>query len=98
MDAFGDYAIKGAMSLLAEQSPDKPRNDLAVLSGARFVSLSEAPEGLRLDEAMLKAITGQDLVTARLLYKEFFQFRPCFTPILDTNFLPLPRGKGEAIW
>ena len=98
MDALGNYAVKGAISLLAEQSPDKPRNDLAALSGARFVSLSETPENLRLDEAMLKAITGQDVLSARFLNHEFFQFRPVFTPILDTNYLPSPRGAGEAIW
>jgi putative DNA primase/helicase len=98
MDALGDYAVKGPLSLLAEQSPDKPRNDLAALAGARLVSISETPKNLRLDEATIKAVTGQDVMTARFLNKEFFQFRPCFTPILDTNHPPRPRDAGEGIW
>jgi putative DNA primase/helicase len=98
MDVFGDYAVKGPLSLLAEQSPDKPRNDLAALQGARMVSISETPENLRLDEATVKAVTGQDVISARFLHREFFQFRPCFTPILDTNHHPQPRDPGEGIW
>jgi len=98
MAALGGYAVKGALSLLAQQSPDKPRNDLAALAGARLVSFSEAPENLRLDEAMIKAFTGEDLITARFLHHEFFQFLPRFTPILDTNHPPRPKDTGEAIW
>ena len=98
MDALGAYAAKGPLSLLVEQSADRPRNDLAALDGARFVSISEAPDNLRLDETVVKAVTGQDLISARFLHREFFQFRPCFTPILDTNHHPRPRDPGEAIW
>jgi putative DNA primase/helicase len=98
MDALGNYAVKGPLSLLAEQSPDRPRNDLAALAGARLVSISETPENLRLDVATVKAVTGQDVISARFLNKEFFQYRPCFTPILDTNHAPRPRDPGEAIW
>jgi putative DNA primase/helicase len=98
MDALGGYAVKGPLSLLAEQSPDRPRNDLAALSGARLVSISETPENLRIDEAIVKAVTGQDVISARFLNREFFQFRPCFTPVLDTNHSPRPRDHGEGIW
>ena len=98
MDALGDYAAKGPQGLLAEQSPDRPRNDLATLAGARLVSISETSENLRLDEAMIKSITGDDPVTCRFLNHEFFTYRPCFTPILDTNHRPRPRDPGLAIW
>lgn len=98
MDALGEYAIKGSTSLLAQQSPDKIRNDLAKLAGARLASFSETPANLRLDEAMIKSMTGGDLITARFLNREFFQFRPSFTPILDTNYAPRPRDNGHAIW
>jgi putative DNA primase/helicase len=98
MDALGSYAMKGPLSLLVEQSADRPRNDLAALDGARLVSISETPDNLRLDETVVKAVTGQDLISARFLHREFFQFRPCFTPILDTNHQLRPRDPGEAIW
>lgn len=98
MAALGEYAVKGPHSLLAQQSPDRPRNDLAALAGARLASFSETPENLRLDEAMLKSMTGQDLISARFLHHEFFQFAPRFTPILDTNHPPRPKDTGESIW
>jgi putative DNA primase/helicase len=98
MDALGSYAVKGPLSILAEQSSDRPRNDLAALAGARLVSISETPENLRIDAATLKAVTGQDEISARFLHREFFSFRPCFTPILDTNHPPRPKDHGEGIW
>jgi P4 family phage/plasmid primase-like protien len=98
MDALCDYAVKGPLSLLAEQSPEKPRNDIAALSGARLVSISESSANLKLDEATIKLLTGEDVVTARFLYREHFQFRPCFTPILDTNHPLRPRDTGEGMW
>jgi putative DNA primase/helicase len=97
-NALGEYAVKGPLSLLAEQSPDKPRNDLAALAGARLVSISELPARFSLDVATIKALTGEDLISARFLNHEFFQFRPCFTPILDTNHPPRPRDPGDAVW
>ena len=98
MSALGDYAVKAPASLLAEQPPDKPRNDLAALAGARLVSISETSGNLRVDMAFIKSITGQDLVSARFLNREYFQFLPCFTPIIDTNYALTVRDQGEGAW
>ena len=97
MRALNGYALKGPASMLAEQRPDQPRNDLARLVGARFVSLSETSKNLRIDEALVKSMTGQDRQCARFLNREFFEFMPCFTPIVDTNHPPQFREKGPAI-
>jgi putative DNA primase/helicase len=98
IEPLGNYAVKASPGLIAEQSPDKPRNDIAKLAGARLVSLSENSENLRFDTAAMKMLTGDDLVSARFLNQEFFQFRPMFTPILDTNCAPRPRDNGHAVW
>lgn len=98
MKALGKYARKAPASMLAQQSGEKPRNDVADLAGARLVSVSETSANLRIDEALIKTLTGEDVITARHLFKELFQFRPCFTPILDTNHAPRPRESGVAIW
>ena len=40
LDALGKYAAKANTGMLAEQGPDRPRNDLAALAGARLVCLT----------------------------------------------------------
>jgi putative DNA primase/helicase len=97
MEALGDYAAKGNTGILAEQDPDRPRNDLAALAGARLLSMSETSAHFKLDEGILKAITGGDMISARFLRKEFFNFRPAFTPILDTNHVPAFRDTGTSM-
>lgn len=96
-EALGTYAAKASTGMLAEQSPDRPRNDLAAIAGARLVSMSETSRHFGLDEGNLKTITGGDVISARFLHREFFQFRPVFTPILDTNHVPSLRETGTAM-
>jgi putative DNA primase/helicase len=40
--------------------------------------LEEAEQGRRLSEPLIKQITGNDRMTARFLYGEFFNFTPTF--------------------
>ena len=51
-------------------------NDLARLKGARLVTTSEAEQGKPLSESLIKQNTGEDAITARFLYGEFFEFLP----------------------
>jgi DNA polymerase-1 len=64
----------------------------------RFVSASEPAEGARLDVALVKALTGQDPITARFLFKEFFTYIPEFKLWLMTNHRPVIRETTDAIW
>lgn len=77
---------------------DGPRNDLARLHRARLVTAVESAEGRRLDEAIVKHLTGGDAVAARFLYGEFFDFRPRFKIWLATNHRPRIDGGDDAIW
>ncbi|MBA3451075.1 MAG: hypothetical protein H0T18_07680, partial [Chloroflexia bacterium] len=98
-DVLGDYGwnAPGAM-LLAKRGDDGPRNDVAALLGKRFVIASETGEGKRLDETLVKRLTGGDKVTARYLYKEWFEFYPSAKYWWFTNHLPDVRGGDHAIW
>jgi putative DNA primase/helicase len=96
---LGDYAASTrASTLMVKPHGDDRRNDLAVLRGARFVSATEAEDGQLVAEGLIKEMTGQDPVTARLLYAEFFTFTPTFKIWLAANHKPVVRGTDLGIW
>jgi putative DNA primase/helicase len=95
---LGDYAKQADFGTLLERRGDGPRNDVAALQGARLVTAIEASEGRRMDEGLVKQLTGGDTIVARRLYSEFFQFRPQFKLWLAANHRPVIRGTDHAIW
>ena len=75
-----------------------PRNDVARLAGARLVRSSEVGENKKLNEGLIKSLTGGDIVSARFLYSEDFEFKPQFKLWLAANHKPVIRGTDYAIW
>jgi putative DNA primase/helicase len=96
----GEYAVTAPSSLLVlRRSGDtSPRNDLAALAGARYVSINEFQAGDRLDEQIVKTMAGRERISARYLHKEFFEYQPVFTPWLRTNHKPIITGEDDGIW
>jgi putative DNA primase/helicase len=94
-----DYAQSTpSYSLLAKDRHDGIPNDIARLRGARLVTTVEIGEGRRLNEELVKRLTGQDTLTARFLFAEFFDFRPEFKLFIACNHLPQIKGTDHAIW
>jgi putative DNA primase/helicase len=73
-------------------------SDIARLKGARLVTCSEPNEGARLNEGLIKQLTGGDPVTARKLYGEEFEFQPEFKLWVSTNHKPIIRGTDIGVW
>jgi putative DNA primase/helicase len=95
---FADYSQKAEMSTFLSRNNEGPRNDIAVLRGARMVAASEADGGKRLAESLIKEITGGDTIRARFLFKESFEFKPQFKLFLAANYKPQIRGTDDGIW
>jgi len=70
----------------------------ANLAGVRFASCVETNEGRRLDVAKLKALTGEDMISAALKYQNYFQFRPQCKLVLATNHAPHVPAADSALW
>ena len=66
-----------------------PSEDIARLKGARFINMSEPDKGLRLNNALVKQMTGGDTLTARFLHENSFEFRPEYKLFINTNHLPI---------
>ena len=97
---WGDYCCGiDPNSLAASGKPDaaKARPDLAKLPGVRLVFANESRAGLRLDEGLLKSMTGADTMTARELYQAEFDFIPTHKIWLRTNSAPLFDGGDSGM-
>ena len=81
-----------------KKSGDNYSNDVARLRGTRFVTTTEVEQGRRLSETLIKKITGNDELTARFLYGEFFNFMPTFKIFMATNHKPVIKGTDHGIW
>lgn len=97
---MGDYAtnIQPSTIMIKPSSGNAPTGDIARLKGARLVTSVEPNEGMCLDEGLLKQLTGDDIVTARKMFCEEFEFKPEFKLFMATNHKPRIRGTDTGIW
>ncbi|WP_168203294.1 DNA primase family protein [Oceanispirochaeta crateris] len=95
---MGDYAMTTPTETFMQKKGEQATNDIARLKGARFVSATESDERGRLAESVIKRLTGNDIISARFLYGEYFQFIPTFKIVMATNHKPRISGMDFAIW
>lgn len=62
--------------------------EMAKLTSSRLVNVNELEDGMLLDVALMKSLTGGDSMTARNLYKNEFEYTPQFKILINTNVLP----------
>lgn len=99
--ALGDFAKTADIStFLANPNAggDKARPDIVRLAGARIVVCKEISAGAKIDEGLVKTVTGGDVVTVRALHKAPFEMRPSFKLWLVANDPPMVRGDDDGMW
>lgn len=95
---LGDYATVSPVSIICKadrsKNADSASPTLAALKGKRVVTMAESNQYGRLDEEMIKQLTGGEEISARRLYQEQSTFLPQFTLWLSCNDLPAVQDKS----
>lgn len=94
---MGDYAATAPDSLLT-LGKDEHATQLADLQGRRIVVASETESAARLNIQRVKVLTGEEVIKARRMRQDFYEFRRTHKIILQTNNRPIIREDSEAVW
>ncbi len=79
------------------QNSGKATPELAQADKARMLFASEVNANDFFNEAKIKQLTGESVISVRNLYQTNFVFKPKFKIIIDTNHLPKIKGSDFAI-
>jgi putative DNA primase/helicase len=94
---LGDYYRTAPIETFTVSTMERHPTDLAGLRGARLVGSVETEEGRAWAEARIKQLTGGDVVTARAMRQDYFDFLPQFKLVIVGNHRPSLRSVDEAI-
>lgn len=95
---LGDYASGAAPGLLSATRGERHPTEIADLAGKRMVTAHETGEGCVLREDFIKQATGGDVLKARVMRGDFFDFKPTHKLQLLTNHKPVIKGQDGGIW
>ena len=95
---LGPFAVTPHKSLLVATKHEGHPTHVASLFRARLLIAPETSQDDRLDEEMVKNLTGGDELTARRMREDEWKFHPTHTAFVHTNHRPSIRGVDEGIW
>jgi putative DNA primase/helicase len=95
---LGDYAHNLPFSAFELGARSGVSNDIAGIVAKRFVTAVETSENVAFNEGRIKALTGGDQSTARLLYHEHFSFTPTSKFWLAFNHRPRVTDDSHGFW
>lgn len=95
---LADYATQIDSNILMTSKGEQHPTGLTDLKGKRFAGAAESDRGRQLAEAMIKQLTGDDIITARRMRKDYIRFMPTHKLWLLVNHKPIIKGNDEGIW
>src|SRR5262249_43519041 len=96
-DIMGEYALAAEDDLLMQKARCHP-TERASLFGKRLALTVEQDQGRKLAEALMKRLTGDDIITARRMKEDFWEFQPTHKIILSANHKPEIQGQDLGVW
>lgn len=98
LNLLGPYGKPTDPDLLLARHGEAHPTGIADLMGARLAVTIETDEGRRMNETLVKWLTGGDKLKARFMRQDFFEFEPTFKLWIATNHKPMIRGTDDGIW
>ncbi|WP_148208326.1 DNA primase family protein [Solidesulfovibrio magneticus] len=95
---LGEYGIGMPGHAFLKSNSRAIRNDIARWPGIRLGTIAEANDGMSFDESLLKRSVAGDVMTARFIGKEYFDFHPVAKFFLSVNTLPKITGADNGIY
>lgn len=93
-----DYSCLTSSGFLAASGSQQHPTKIADLYGKRFVVDMETGDDMRLDEELMKRLTGGDKLKARRMREDFWEFDATHKLVLATNHEPQVRNQNPAVW
>jgi P4 family phage/plasmid primase-like protien len=95
---MGDYAGEAPPDLVTVRRHPEHPTEVADLLGKRLVVASETEHEAELRLQLIKRLTGNARLKARLMRQDYFEFARTHKMILVTNNRPSIRENTEAVW
>jgi len=96
---MGDYCKTINMgALMKSYGTSDAKPDIVAAQHARFVKSSEVAKGQAWDEALVKTMTGGEVMSARALYRDPVEFKPVWKLALCANDQPRVSHDDSGMW
>lgn len=97
---MGDYSLNAQIDSILDKGKNNgnANPDIARMHGARFIRTNEPKEGVQMNEGLVKQLVGGDVITARKLYANEFEFTPVGKLWIATNHKLVICGTDNGIW
>lgn len=95
---LGGYARKIPTELLTAKRGDSHPTEKTTLYRIRYAAASETEEGRVMNVAFIKQATGGDMISARRMREDFWEFVPTHHLHISSNHKLIIRETKDAIW
>ena len=97
---LGEYKGSVPISLITQSRPGigGTSSEIAQLMGVRYAVMQEPSKGDKINEGIMKEITGGDPIQGRALYKDTVTFTPQFKLVVCTNTLFDIKSNDDGTW